>query len=229
MSNEIALSMLNNLGNRTSLKAGTDEDVMIPDSGTPDNNTPDSHTSVTPEIIRQYAVQIHGIAEDYILRYNLPSEEQLGLAQMICVDALDVRRELEQELGTDRDLMELALLTVEDSLFDNFQTALPNIQAYLNAYVGQSYQEVSPARNPHILSYQEYKQCIEKKKITASVRDDIDDKCPICLDGFKLGRTVHKTVCGHHFHPRCLQYFVCKVGPNACPVCRTPVQPLQPV
>lgn len=52
----------------------------------------------------------------------------------------------------------------------------------------------------------------------------INDTCPICLEQFVSGRTIHRTKCGHHFHPMCIRNTVCIHGPSRCPMCRCPIR-----
>ena len=52
----------------------------------------------------------------------------------------------------------------------------------------------------------------------------INDTCPICLNQFDSGRIIHRTKCGHHYHPMCIRNTVCVHGPSRCPMCRTPIR-----
>lgn len=201
MSNEVALSMLQQLGPRRCLHVRFD--TLVP---------PDSNGIRRPDLFLSH---IQTIAREFRVRFNIPIERQQEIARMVFTDIFRIYDELEEEYGPNVDFIELAMITLEDAL-DALVDDVP-----------ERYQILVPkAPQSNLLTYQAYKSSVLKTRITAAVRDDINDNCPICLESFKLGRTVHKTSCGHHFHPRCLQHFICKVGPNKCPVCRTCIEPI---
>ena len=45
------------------------------------------------------------------------------------------------------------------------------------------------------------------------------EKCPVCLDDFKLHQKVARTHCGHLFHCKCLKQWL--VAHVTCPLCLT--------
>ena len=53
-----------------------------------------------------------------------------------------------------------------------------------------------------------------------------DDDCPICLDVFTCRQHCRKFYCSHTFHKKCIDRWLTKN--THCPVCRSPVQTLQP-
>lgn len=166
--------------------------------------------------LRRYALQIAVLVQEDIERYGESRNDALsGILDCINFHRNRFRREYYSD-RTDIDLMGVAITHFENELEWAIVPSVPS---------DERSNEDPCVSQPSTLTYQAYKQSVVKKRITAAVRDDINDNCPICLESFKLSRIVHKTSCGHHFHPRCLKHFICKVGPNKCPVCRTCIEP----
>lgn len=50
------------------------------------------------------------------------------------------------------------------------------------------------------------------------------DCCPICLEDFMQNDNIHKTMCGHYYHHRCIFSFINIMPKNIdyynCPMCR---------
>lgn len=46
-----------------------------------------------------------------------------------------------------------------------------------------------------------------------------DSPCSVCQCGFKARQHVRRLPCGHLYHARCLEKWVCKTH-SCCPVCR---------
>ena len=72
--------------------------------------------------------------------------------------------------------------------------------------------------NQSVLPYCQYKSIIKKYKYQRKKHGEIT--CSICLEQLCTGKIVHKTPCGHTFHPMCLRNAICKFGPVKCPLCR---------
>lgn len=177
------------------------------------------NASISAYRLRRYAIQIAIMVQEDIERYG----ETLAQSLNCTFDGINsYRRDIRSQFsyGADVDLMGVAISALQNEIEWATTPSIPSVEDIHDIL----YEEPSVPKSS-TLTYQAYKQSVVKKRITAVVRDDINDKCPICLESFKLGRTVHKTSCGHHFHPRCLQHFICKVGPNKCPVCRTCIEP----
>ena len=161
-----------------------------------------------------YADFIRNIAVQYCRENSFQEDVEDRLTVEITFRALLIRRKKIEHFCYDNDFMGLALSTIrQDMSQENERRSLTTTQANPQS-------ESKPVKK---LSVKKYRASITRRKINAALRDEIGDNCPICLEPFKLGRTVHITQCGHHFHPRCLQHNVCKSGSNKCPICRTPV------
>ena len=165
-------------------------------------------------VMMNYADFISNIAVQYCRENSFQEDVERDITVEITSRALLMRRKWIERFGRDNDYMGLALLTIRQGMsLENERPSLTTPQA----------NPQSASKPVKKLSVKQYRASIARRKINAALRDEIDDNCPICLETFKLGRTVHITKCGHHYHPRCLQHNVCKSGSNKCPICRTPI------
>ena len=48
---------------------------------------------------------------------------------------------------------------------------------------------------------------------------DAQTECSICLENFVMQDQLRRIVCGHLFHPRCIQEWFA-TGDTRCPMCR---------
>lgn len=48
------------------------------------------------------------------------------------------------------------------------------------------------------------------------------EECVICFDEKEAGQQVRELLCGHQFHPQCIDDWLVRVP--TCPICRKPAQ-----
>ena len=68
-------------------------------------------------------------------------------------------------------------------------------------------------RNVHVSHLNKYRKIVNVP----------ENKCPICLDEFKLGEYFRELqLCNHIFHKKCIdKWFLADVFNMNCPICRT--------
>ena len=109
------------------------------------------------------------------------------------------------------------LITHLDNTFELFYETIRLVDEIINGTVNA----VGPITETKekTIPFREYKK-IMKKCVYKKTDTTFHTECAICLNRFQSGRIIHKTPCGHFFHPMCLRKVVCSHGPVKCPLCR---------
>ena len=111
---------------------------------------------------------------------------------------------------TNNDLAQLLL----DMLEGDMERAM---QESLNAVEPSHHPTVTKAELDEIAPVQTFKRGF----------DHDNSPCSVCQCGFKARQHVRRLPCGHLYHAKCLERWVCKTH-SCCPVCRQELKQGQP-